>query len=182
LLKQAEKALLQGKGETRVKSDFIVAVHAMVYLTHLDTLVSSDELAKNICTNPVRVRKIMGRLKKMGLVDTKEGHVGGYCTQPGAEKTSLLEIADGLDISFVDTKWRSGTDEVNCCISKGMAAIFDHLYQEMDRACREQLRYVTIEDLTLEAVKNMQDQDQHCHGEQCHDCPAWDKFSEKYGR
>ena len=50
-----------------MKSDFIVAVHALVYLTHLGTLVSSDELARNICTNPVRVRKIMGKLKKLGL-------------------------------------------------------------------------------------------------------------------
>lgn len=165
-----------------MKSDFIVAVHALVYLTHLDTLVSSEELARNICTNPVRVRKIMGRLKKIGLVTTKEGHIGGYCAAPGAEKTTLLAIADGLDISFVDTKWRSGTDDVNCCISSGMASIFDRLYEEMDKACREKLRNITLEDVTLEAVRNQQKMNQHCHGEQCHDCPAWDKYNSKYGR
>lgn len=75
-----------------MKSDFIVAVHALVYLTHLGTLVSSDELARNICTNPVRVRKIMGKLKKLGLVETKEGHVGGYAAVSGTEKATLLTM------------------------------------------------------------------------------------------
>ena len=91
-----------------MKSDFIVAVHALVYLTHLGTLVSSDELARNICTNPVRVRKIMGKLKKLGLVETKEGHVGGYAAVSGTEKATLLTIADGLGISFVQMAERDG--------------------------------------------------------------------------
>ena len=108
-----------------MKSDFIVAVHALVYLTHLGTLVSSDELARNICTNPVRVRKIMGKLKKLGLVETKEGHVGGYAAVSGTEKATLLTIADGLGISFVDTKWRSGTEDMDCFISSGMSLVFD---------------------------------------------------------
>ena len=54
-----------------MKSDFIVAVHALVYLSHRGCLASSEELAENICTNPARVRKIMGKLKKMGIITTR---------------------------------------------------------------------------------------------------------------
>ena len=73
-----------------MKSDFIVAVHALVYLTHLGTLVSSDELARNICTNPVRVRKIMGIFKSLGLVENKEGHERGYAAVSVSDKATLL--------------------------------------------------------------------------------------------
>ena len=42
-----------------LNSDFCVAVHGLVYLKHKNDMVPSEELAKNICTNPARVRKVM---------------------------------------------------------------------------------------------------------------------------
>ena len=51
-----------------MNSAFCLAVHALVYLHHRGELVSSEELARNICTNPARVRKVMAGLKKAGLV------------------------------------------------------------------------------------------------------------------
>ena len=35
-------------------SDYCVAVHALVYLNHKAKVLSSEELAENICTNPAR--------------------------------------------------------------------------------------------------------------------------------
>ena len=52
-------------------SEFGIAVHAMVFLHHKGDMVSSEVLAENICTNPARVRKVMARLKRAGLVSTK---------------------------------------------------------------------------------------------------------------
>ena len=57
--------------------EYAVAVHALVYLYHRGTTVSSEVLAKNICTNPARVRKVMAKLKRGGLVTTREGSEGG---------------------------------------------------------------------------------------------------------
>ena len=34
-----------------MNSDFVVAVHALVYLKHKKAKISSEELAKNVCTN-----------------------------------------------------------------------------------------------------------------------------------
>ena len=58
--------------------EFAIAVHALVYLNHKKEVLSSDELAANVCTNPARVRKVMAKLKKAGLLSTKEGAEGGY--------------------------------------------------------------------------------------------------------
>ncbi len=62
-----------------MKSDFSVAVHALVYLSVKGCTLSSDALADNICTNAARVRKVMARLKKAGLVGAREGSEGGFC-------------------------------------------------------------------------------------------------------
>ena len=49
-----------------MSSNFCVAIHGLVYLYHSRSTVSSEELAKHICTNPARVRKVMLMLKKQG--------------------------------------------------------------------------------------------------------------------
>ena len=56
---------------------FCVAIHALIYLDKRGEQLSSEELAANICTNPARVRKVMAKLKKAGLVATRSGRVGG---------------------------------------------------------------------------------------------------------
>ena len=61
-----------------MNSAFCVAVHALICLNRRQEQLSSEELARSICTNPARVRKIMAGLKRAGLVETKEGNEGGY--------------------------------------------------------------------------------------------------------
>lgn len=156
-----------------MKSDFIVAVHALVYLFHRGCLASSEELAENICTNPARVRKIMGKLKKMGLITTREGHVGGYCPKTGLEKVTLYEIARGMDTVFVDTKWRSGNEDTQCFISSGMGRVFDRIYGELNDLCMEHLKTVTLGDVTRQVVAGRTHSHAECHGEKNGDCPAW---------
>ena len=52
-------------------SEFTVAVHGLVFLAHKKTVFSSQALAKNVCTNPARIRKVMSKLKNAHLVETK---------------------------------------------------------------------------------------------------------------
>ena len=54
-----------------MNSDFILGVHALVFLNHKAETLNSETLAQNICTNPVRVRRVMARLRKAGLVETR---------------------------------------------------------------------------------------------------------------
>jgi DNA-binding IscR family transcriptional regulator len=132
-------------------SDFMVAVHSLVYLYHNhDCVASSEELAKNICTNPARVRKVMAHLKQMGVVTTREGHVGGYCAGPNLGKLDLATIAKGLDTVFVEAKWHSGSQNFGCKICRSMAPIFDEIYAQLDTKCKEELGKLTIAKLDKE--------------------------------
>ena len=76
-----------------MNSDFVVAVHALVYLNHKADVVSSEALADNICTNAARVRKVMAPLKRAGFVETREGSVGGYRFAADPAKTDLKQVA-----------------------------------------------------------------------------------------
>ncbi len=137
-----------------MKSDYIVAVHSLVYLYHHGGCVlSSEELAANVCTNAARVRKVMAKLKKMGAVTTREGHVGGYCACPQVGKLDLASIAKGMDTVFVEVQWHSGSQELHCMISNGMAQIFNDIYANLDAKCKQELTKLTIADLDKKIFK-----------------------------
>lgn len=128
-------------------SEFAVAVHALVYLSHRGGSVSSEALAENICTNPARVRRVLSGLKKAGLVETKEGADGGYRFLRDPKEVTLGHIAQVLDVQFVGAAWRSGDSDMECLIASGMADIMDGFYADMDRRCHEYLQGITIADI-----------------------------------
>lgn len=130
-----------------MNSDFCVAVHGLVYLNHKACVLSSEELADNICTNPVRVRKIMSKLKKAGLVETREGNEGGYRFCGNPQKISLALVADALEVRFVSTGWSSGSIDKPCLISSGMAAIMDGILEELNQSCLQHLSRITVADI-----------------------------------
>ncbi len=119
-----------------MNSEFSVAVHTLVFLNHMGTTLSSEELAKNVCTNPARIRKIMAKLKKAGLVDTKEGIDGGYHFILDPAAVTLRQISEALDMRFVSANWQSGDTDMKCLIASGMAAIMDDIYGQLDELCR----------------------------------------------
>ena len=125
-------------------SDFCVAVHALVYLNHKAKVLSSEELAVNICTNPARVRKVMAKLKKAGLLKTREGSEGGYLFTADPGEVSLAAIADVLEIRFVETSWKSGDTDMKCLVASGMAGLMDEVFDDLNEQCRQRLKDVTI--------------------------------------
>ena len=141
------------EGGNVLNSDFCVAVHGLVFLKHKGCTISSEELAENICTNPARVRKVMAKLKKVGLVQTKEGKVGGYTSVEQAEDITLYRVAEALDIRFVEASWRSGDSDMNCMIASGMADVMDEIYLNLNDMCLEKLKTITIGEIERKLIE-----------------------------
>ena len=129
-----------------MNSDFVLAVHALVFLNHRGIEQSSTVLAENICTNPVRVRRVMSRLHKAKLVESKGGRCG-YCFVQKPETVTLRMIGDALDAVFTSTDWHSGGSHMPCRVASGMADIADQLYSQMDDLCKKYLETISIADI-----------------------------------
>lgn len=102
-----------------MKAEFVVAVHALIYLDHQKTIVTSDELANSICTNPAFVRKVMAKLKCAGLVTTKEGNDGGYISDIDIDIDSidLNDILQAVDATMIIKK-KPALMSRNVCLLK----------------------------------------------------------------
>ena len=125
-------------------SEFGVAVHALVFLAQQRATASSELLAKNICTNPARVRKVMGKLKKAGLLSTKEGVDGGYRLAVPPGEITLRQVGEAVDAQFVLSRWHSGDTDLPCLVASGMAGVMDTLYGQLDDLCKTHLEGITI--------------------------------------
>lgn len=128
-------------------SEFCIAVHALVYLNHKACTLSSEALAENICTNPARVRKVMARLKKAGLVITKEGAEGGYRFELDPGKVTLRRIGEAVDAQYVSATWHSGSMDMDCLVASGMAGIMDGIFAGLNETCRSALEQITVLDI-----------------------------------
>ena len=142
-----------------VTSEFVIAVHALVFLDRSNTTVASEELADNVCTNPVCIRKVMGKLKKAGLIETREGMGGGYRIAKANSEITLRQISDVLASTLVKASWRSGTTDKKCMVASGMSAVMDELVTGMNRSCNDYLEGITIQKVEerLTALKKEKD-------------------------
>lgn len=134
--------------------EFTIAVHALVFLKHKNATLPSDVIAENVCTNPARIRKVMACLKKAGLVETREGIRGGYHIGENAAEANLAQICDALHEEAVKAAWKSGNAEMKCMIASGMADIMDGIYEELNAACREKLKGITIQSIEEQIFQN----------------------------
>lgn len=129
-----------------MNSDFVLAVHALVFLNHKNMELSSKMLSENICTNPVRIRRVMSLLHKAKLVENTGGH-SGYRFVQKPEEINLRMVGEALGATFASTSWRSGDPHMACRVASGMADVADSLYHQMDHLCKDYLETVSIADI-----------------------------------
>ncbi|WP_353053499.1 RrF2 family transcriptional regulator [Bacillus thuringiensis] len=131
-----------------MNSEFIIAVHCLVYLNHVPgNMASSEQLADNVCVNAVRVRKVMRMLKKSGLVSTKEGLTGGYIFKHNPKEVTLGEIYELTSTSSLSSNWRSGNLDKDCVISSGIGEVMTEIFTEGDKRYKLFLDQLSLQDI-----------------------------------
>ncbi len=131
-----------------MNSEFPTAVHLLVYLAHAPgQTANSEELARNVNTNPVRVRKTMGCLRTQGWVSTREGNGGGYSLEVAPDRIPLSDVYRVSCCGGLRPKKGTGLPESECEISSGISGAMDHYFAEAERRYLEYLDGVTVQDV-----------------------------------
>jgi Rrf2 family protein len=128
-----------------MNSEFIIAVHSLVLLAHRpDGMASSEEIATNVCTNPVRVRKVMSCLRKNGFVDTREGSGGGYRLSRGPGEVTLADVYRALAAGSLAPSWCSGDPASDCLVGSNMGEVMNAVFCSADQHLETYFESITI--------------------------------------
>ena len=82
----------------KISSQFSVAVHILCILAiDKSNLCTSDWIAGSVNTNPVVIRRILGKLKKAGLIDVKAGSGGAFLAK-GISHIALFDVYKAVEV------------------------------------------------------------------------------------
>jgi len=128
-----------------MNSEFVIAVHSLVLLAHRpDGMASSEEIASNVCTNPVRVRKVMSCLRKHGFVETREGSGGGYRLSREPGDVTLADVYRALASGSLAPSWCSGDPQSDCLVGSNMAEVMNAVFCGADQQLEMYFESITI--------------------------------------
>lgn len=136
-----------------MNSEFTIAVHSLALLAYLpDRMASSECIALNVSTNPARIRKIMGCLRKHGFVRTKEGIGGGYILHRDPQEITLGEIYRIVSCGSLKPNWCTGDPDLPCPVSSNAQQVMDEIFQGAELHLEAYLDQITIQSV-LEKIK-----------------------------
>lgn len=107
---------------------------------------TSADIADHAGTNPVVVRRVLGKLREAGLLTSEKGHAGGWKLAKTAEDISLADIYLALDERLV-----SGNDQDDspsfCSVETGLQERVAEVLDEIEESLVQRLRETSITDV-----------------------------------
>jgi len=138
-------------------SRFAVATHIMVGLGYIPRhsapknstdgqWVSSELLALSVNTNPVVVRRLLGDLKKAGLVLSRQGRAGGVCLAKSPESITLLDILEAVGGGSVFA-FNPNPPNADCPVSINMYRLIAPVFQSVTDSLKKTLARTNLSEL-----------------------------------
>ncbi|SEO88267.1 DNA-binding transcriptional regulator, IscR family [Amphibacillus marinus] len=131
-----------------ISSRFAVGIH-ILSLINVDqgVTISSDYLAGSVNTNPVVIRRMMGMLKKAGLIEVRPG-IAGIKLAKEPELITLFDVYKAVDV--VQEKELFSIHEnphPDCTVGKHIQSTVEPLFIAAQLAMEKVLSNVTLLDV-----------------------------------
>lgn len=126
-------------------SQFTVMVHILTVLTAAPVPVSSTAIADSVNTNPVTIRKAIGKLRAAGLVETIPGSKGGATLHKSPSKISLADVFELVKEDCMGK--HANPPNPNCPVGGNIQKVLRNIHKELDDVIIEALAKKSILDI-----------------------------------
>lgn len=136
----------------QISSRFSIAVHIISLIPISSKDCTGDFIAGSVNTNPVIIRRIMGMLKKAGLVDIRPG-VGGASLLKDRDQITLLDVYRAVEV-IKDGQLFNFHNEPNpqCPVGRNIEAALRSEMKEAQSAMEQRLAQVNLSQLAAQFV------------------------------
>jgi Rrf2 family protein len=131
-------------------SRLAVALHAITVLAfRAPDVLRSEDIAFSVRTNPVVIRRVLGRLVHAGLVQSIRGKTGGFKLARDPRRITALDVYRAVEPGGLFAQHARGP-EPRCEVSCAMKDVLGETFREVDQAVEHRLGRITIAALASE--------------------------------
>lgn len=141
-----------------ISSRFSVGIHILALLEiNKDGKNTSDFLASSVNTNPAVIRKIMGMLKKAGLVDIHPGIAGAKLAK-GLSDITFLDVYRAVNVVNENELFSvHESPNPDCTVGRNIQESITPIFSNAQQALESTLSKVTIADVVMDIVRKEQE-------------------------
>jgi DNA-binding IscR family transcriptional regulator len=131
-----------------ISSRFAVGIHILTLIEfNKEGVTSSEFLATSVNTNPAVIRKLMGMLKKAGLIKVHPGIAGAKLAKELSDIT-LFDVYKAVDVVQENELFSiHGTPHPDCPVGRNIQDTIEPLFTAAQLAMEKVLKSVTLEDV-----------------------------------
>jgi Rrf2 family protein len=117
---------------------------SMLYFSGKSNLeVNSEAMAGSVNTHSVVIRRLLGKLKKAGLVASKRGPKGGFYLLKEPEDLNLWQIYRAVEgTRIINSSYRE--PNIDCPVGKNIQSVLEKIYIQVDLAVEEKLKSISL--------------------------------------
>ena len=125
---------------------FSSAIHTLILISESAKPLTSQEIAGSVGTNASYIRKIIGLLRKKGIVESRRG-VSGFTLKPKAAELTLLQIYQAVhetETPRILDMHQNPNDE--CIVGRHIKPVLTELFAQVEDTFSLALSEKTLED------------------------------------
>jgi Rrf2 family protein len=133
-----------------------IAVHALAWLALAERrgqrVLTSEQVAASVNTNPVVIRRSLGELRRAGLVAVRHGAGAGWSLARPSEDITLLDVYEAVEPAPLFAMHHTEPN-LECPVGRGIRPALDQVYGEVEHVVRSTMERTSIAavlDRTLE--------------------------------
>ncbi|MFK7764009.1 MAG: Rrf2 family transcriptional regulator [Roseobacter sp.] len=109
---------------------------------------TSADIADHAGTNPVVVRRVLGRLREAGLLTSEKGHAGGWCLAKKPERITLADVYVALDERLIASESHDHAHE--CSVEHALHRRVSSVMKDIEQSLIDRLAETTISEVVGE--------------------------------
>lgn len=131
---------------------FAVSIHVLTLLSALpDQAITSEQIANSVNTHPVVIRRIMGLLRKKGLVESRSGASGGWKLSRLPQQITLCCVYEA--VNHDELLGMHSHPNTSCSVGAHIQPAIGKVFNQAEKALHTALGGFTIADVLADIQK-----------------------------
>src|SRR6185437_15618274 len=136
-------------------SRLTIAAHALawigLYQRQGHEVATSEQIGSSANTNPVVIRRLLGELRRAGLVESRRGVGAGWSLTRELESITLLDVYEAVEPGPLFAMHHATPDQ-GCVVGFGIRPAMQGTYDRIEKTLRGELARTTLADVLRDVL------------------------------